>query len=88
MGIIDIIINIDNIRQERPNVGTILKLNKRLKEASLKTKFDTQALRNLWPLRSEKIGSIAFLKVELLAENPYNWLKTEYSGSMKWISKW
>ena len=31
MRIINIIINMDDIRQERPNVGPILKLNKRLK---------------------------------------------------------
>ena len=31
MQIINIIINIDNIRQKRPNEGPILKLNKRLK---------------------------------------------------------
>ena len=83
MGIINILMNTDNIRQERPKLGATLKLNERLKEMSLKTKFDTQASRNLWPFWSEKIGSIAFLKVELLAENPYNWLKTEYSGPRK-----
>ena len=31
MRIINIIINMDDIRQERPNVGPILNLNKRLK---------------------------------------------------------
>ena len=41
MGIINIIMNMDNIRQESPNVGTTLKLNERLKETSLKTKFET-----------------------------------------------
>ena len=31
MGIINIIMNMENIRQERPNMGPTLKLNKRLK---------------------------------------------------------
>ena len=44
--------NMDNIRQERSNVDTTLNLNKRLKETSLKTKFDPYASRNLWPLRT------------------------------------
>ena len=51
MRIINIIMNMDNIRQERSNVDTTLNLNKRLKETSLKTKFDPYASRNLWPLR-------------------------------------
>ena len=31
----------DDIRQEKPNEGPILKLNKRLKETSLNVKFGT-----------------------------------------------
>ena len=36
---IKIIINMDDIRQERPNESPILKLNKSLKYRSLKKKF-------------------------------------------------
>ena len=41
MRIINIIINMDDIRQERPNESPILKLNKRLKQKSLKKIFST-----------------------------------------------
>ena len=40
MQIINIIINMDDIKQERPNEGLILKLNKRLKKTSLNKKLD------------------------------------------------
>ena len=39
MRIIDIIINMYDIRQERPNESLILKLNKRLKQKSLNKEF-------------------------------------------------
>ena len=39
--IINMIINMDDIKQERPNKGPILKLNKRLEKTSLNKKFDT-----------------------------------------------
>ena len=41
MRIINIIINMDDIRQEGPNESPILKLNKRLKQKSLKKIFST-----------------------------------------------
>ena len=39
MRMINIIINMDDIRQERSNKGPISKLNKRLKQKSLNKKF-------------------------------------------------
>ena len=41
MRITNIIINMDDIRQERPNMGPILKLNKRLKQKSLNKELGT-----------------------------------------------
>ena len=41
MRIINIIINMGDIRQERHNEGQILKLNKRLKQKSLNRNFGT-----------------------------------------------
>ena len=41
MGIINIITNMNDIRQERPNESPILKLNERLKYNSLNKKFGT-----------------------------------------------
>ena len=60
----------DDIRQERPNEGPILKLNKRLKIKVTKQKIwhTCQGIYGLSGL--EKINSIAFLEVKLLAENP------------------
>ena len=59
----------DDIRQERSNEGPTLKLNKRFKNVTK---------QEIWPTRQwiyslsglEKINSIAFLEVNLLAENP------------------
>ena len=56
MRIINIIINMDHIRHERPYEGPILTLNKRLK----------YGLSSL-----EKINNIAFVEVKLLAEIPF-----------------
>ena len=53
----------DDIRQEMPNEGPILKLNKRLNK-----KLVPQEIYSLSGL--EKINSIAFLEVKLLAEPP------------------
>ena len=39
MRVINIIINIDDIRQEKPNKSPILKLNKKLKSMALNKKF-------------------------------------------------
>ena len=41
MRIINIIINMDGIRQERPNEDLTLKLNKKVKQTSLNKKFGT-----------------------------------------------
>ena len=37
----------DDIRQERPNEGPILKLNKRLKQKSLNRKFGTHVKESM-----------------------------------------
>ena len=47
MRIIDIITNMDNIRQERPNEGPILKLNKGLKLMTLNKKSGTHVKESM-----------------------------------------
>ena len=47
MGIINKIINMDDIRQERPNEDPILKLNKRLKQIALNKKFSTHVKKSM-----------------------------------------
>ena len=47
MRVINIIINMDDIRQERPNEGPILKLNKKLKQNSLKKVFGTSVKESM-----------------------------------------
>ena len=47
MRIIDIIVNMDDIRQERPNESPILNLNKRLKQKSLKKIFSTHVKESM-----------------------------------------
>ena len=47
MRLINIIINMDDIRQERPNEGPILKLNKKLKQNSLKKEFGTSVKESM-----------------------------------------
>ena len=42
-----IIINMDDIRQERLNKGPILKLNKRLKQKSLNKEFGTNVKESM-----------------------------------------
>ena len=47
MRIINVIINMDEIRQERPDEGPILKLNKRFKSTSLNKTFDTHVKESM-----------------------------------------
>ena len=47
MRIINIIINMDDMIQERSNKGSILKSNKRLKYVSLNKKFGTHAKESM-----------------------------------------
>ena len=56
----------NDIRQERPNESPILKLNKKLK----KIWHTRQGIYGLLAL--EKINTVAFLVIKLLAENPRN----------------
>ena len=55
----------DDVRQEMPNKGPILKLDKRLKQEIWHTRQGMYDLSGL-----EKRNSIAFLEVKLLAEKP------------------
>ena len=69
MRIINIIINNDDIGQEKPNKGSILKLNKRQTNVTKQEIWHThQGISCLSGL--EKIKCIAFLEVKLLAESP------------------
>ena len=77
MRIIDIKINMDDIRQERSNEGPTLKLNKRFKQTSLSKKFGTH-VRDSMPFKVLKKYIIAFLEVKLLAEKPCQGWKIEY----------
>ena len=69
----------DDIRWERSNEGPTLKLNKKFKKKQV-TK------QEIWPTRQgiygllglEKINSIAFLEVKILAENPSQGWKIKY----------
>ena len=47
MRIINIIINADDIRQERSNEGPTLKLNKTFKQTSLNKKFGTHVKESM-----------------------------------------
>ena len=47
MQIINIITNIDDIKQEKPNESPILKLNKRLEQNSLNNKFGTYVMESI-----------------------------------------
>ena len=47
MRILNIIINLDNIRAERPNEGPILKLNDRPKKRLLNKKFGTHVKESM-----------------------------------------
>ena len=55
----------DDIKQERSNEGPTLKLNNVTKQEICPTRQGIYGLSGL-----EKINSIAFLEVTLLAENP------------------
>ena len=52
-----IIINMDDIRLERPNEGQILKLNKRLEQKSLSKDFGTNVKESIafWVLKKETV---------------------------------
>ena len=77
MRIINIIINMENNRQKRPNEGPISKLNETLNQKSLKQILhNRQRIYRLLVL--EKINIVAFLEVKLVAENPRKGWKTEY----------
>ena len=67
----------NDIRQERPNGGPSLMLNKRFKETSLNKKFGRHAKEFMVFQALKKINSIAFLEVKLLAEKSCQWRKIE-----------
>ena len=72
-----IMINIDNIKQERPNEGPILKLNKRLKWKSKQGIYHKrQGIYGVLDLG--KTNSVAFLEVKLFVENHRKRWKIEF----------
>ena len=68
----------DDIKQERPNEGPILKLNKRLVKTSLNSKFGWHIKKFVAFQTLKKINNIEFLEVKSLAENPWKGWKIEY----------
>ena len=76
MRIINIIINVDDIRQERSNGRPTLKLNKRFKETLLNKKSGTHVKESITFQALE--NNIVFLEVKLLSENPCKGWKIEY----------
>ena len=67
--IINIIINMDNIKQERPNKSPILKLNKRLKKR-LPTRNLAHMSRYLWYFRSSKNKQCSIRRSKIISGKP------------------
>ena len=76
------LINMDSIRQERPNESLILKLNKRLKYVTKRETCDTrQGIYGLLGL--EKTNSVTFLEVKLLMKTAMRGEKLSTSQKLK-----
>ena len=76
MRIINIIINMDDVKQERSNKSPTLKLNKRLKKVfQQQIQHTRQGIYGILGL--EKTNNAAFVEVKLIVENPRKEQKME-----------